>query len=571
MKRMHSFLFALAMLLFAGAAWAGGGDLGQAEKQPINWTAISMFAVFVCATLWITKRAAAKTRSAADFYTAGGGITGFQNGLAIAGDYMSAASFLGISAAVMANGYDGLIYSIGFLVGWPVITFLMAEKLRNLGKFTFADVAAYRFQQTPIRAFAASGTLVVVAFYLIAQMVGAGQLIKLLFGLEYWMAVIIVGALMMVYVLFGGMTATTWVQIIKACLLLGGASFMAFMVMWNFGFSPEAMFAKAVEIKAGLATAAGKTPEEAAVAGQSIMGPGSFVKDPISAISFGMALMFGTAGLPHILMRFFTVPNAKEARKSVFWATTWIGYFYLLTFIIGFGAIVLVSANPEFKDAAGGLLGGNNMAAVHLAKAVGGNVFLGFISAVAFATILAVVAGLTLSGASAVSHDLYAMVFKKGTADSKSELKVSRITTLALGVVAVLLGIAFEKQNIAFMVSLAFAIAASANFPVLFLSLLWKDCTTRGAVIGGFLGLVSSVVLTVLSPSVWEATLGNEAGSAPFPYTSPALFSMSIAFFGIWFFSITDRSKQAAKERDAFKAQQVRAETGLGASRSSGH
>ena len=574
MSRFLPLFAALAALLCTGAAWAAGGDLGQADKQATNWTAISMFAVFVAATLWITKRAAAKTRSAADFYTAGGGITGFQNGLAIAGDYMSAASFLGISAAVMANGYDGLIYSIGFLVGWPIITFLMAEKLRNLGKFTFADVAAYRFKQTPIRAFAASGTLVVVAFYLIAQMVGAGQLIKLLFGLDYGYAVVIVGVLMMVYVLFGGMTATTWVQIIKACLLLAGASFMAFMVLWQFGFSPEAMFAKAVEIKTQAAAAAATTPEEVAGAAQkglSIMGPGTFVKDPISAISFGMALMFGTAGLPHILMRFFTVPNAKEARKSVFWATTWIGYFYILTFIIGFGAIVLVSANPAFKDAAGGLLGGNNMAAVHLAKAVGGNVFLGFISAVAFATILAVVAGLTLSGASAVSHDLYAMVFKKGTADSKSELKVSRITTLALGVIAVLLGITFEKQNIAFMVSLAFAIAASANFPVLILSLLWKDCTTRGAVIGGFLGLVSSVVLTVLSPSVWEATLGNPEGSALFPYTSPALFSMTIAFVGIWLFSILDRSPQATKEREAYKAQQVRAETGLGASKSSGH
>ena len=574
MSRFLPVFAALAALLCTGVAWAAGGDLGQAEKQATNWTAISMFAVFVAATLWITKRAAAKTRSAADFYTAGGGITGFQNGLAIAGDYMSAASFLGISAAVMANGYDGLIYSIGFLVGWPIITFLMAEKLRNLGKFTFADVAAYRFKQTPIRAFAASGTLVVVAFYLIAQMVGAGQLIKLLFGLDYGYAVVIVGVLMMVYVLFGGMTATTWVQIIKACLLLAGASFMAFMVLWQFGFSPEAMFAKAVEIKTQAAAAAATTPEEVAGAAQkglSIMGPGTFVKDPISAISFGMALMFGTAGLPHILMRFFTVPNAKEARKSVFWATTWIGYFYILTFIIGFGAIVLVSANPAFKDAAGGLLGGNNMAAVHLAKAVGGNVFLGFISAVAFATILAVVAGLTLSGASAVSHDLYAMVFKKGTADSKSELKVSRITTLALGVIAVLLGITFEKQNIAFMVSLAFAIAASANFPVLILSLLWKDCTTRGAVIGGFLGLVSSVVLTVLSPSVWEATLGNPEGSALFPYTSPALFSMTIAFVGIWLFSILDRSPQATKEREAYKAQQVRAETGLGASKSSGH
>ncbi len=574
MSRTHSILIGLAMLLLASASWAAGEDMGQAVKQPVNWTAISMFAVFVGATLWITKRAAAKTRSASDFYTAGGGITGFQNGLAIAGDYMSAASFLGISAAVMASGYDGLIYSIGFLVGWPVITFLMAEKLRNLGKFTFADVAAYRFQQTPIRAFAASGTLVVVLFYLIAQMVGAGQLIKLLFGLDYGYAVSIVGLLMMVYVLFGGMTATTWVQIIKACLLLAGASFMAFMVMWQFNFSPEALFAKAVEIKTQAAATAATTPAETAGAAQkglSIMGPGNFVKDPISAISFGMALMFGTAGLPHILMRFFTVPNAKEARKSVFWATTWIGYFYILTFIIGFGAIVLVSANPAFKDAAGGLLGGNNMAAVHLAKAVGGNVFLGFISAVAFATILAVVAGLTLSGASAVSHDLYAMVFKKGNADSKAELKVSRITTLCLGVVAVALGIAFEKQNIAFMVSLAFAIAASANFPVLFLSLLWKDCTTRGAVIGGFIGLISSVVLTVLSPSVWEATLGNPEGSAFFPYASPALFSMSAAFFGIWFFSITDRSKQAAKERGAFKAQQVRAETGLGANKSSGH
>ena len=574
MSRFLPVFAALAALLCTGVAWAAGGDLGQAEKQATNWTAISMFAIFVAATLWITKQAAAKTRSAADFYTAGGGITGFQNGLAIAGDYMSAASFLGISAAVMANGYDGLIYSIGFLVGWPIITFLMAEKLRNLGKFTFADVAAYRFKQTPIRAFAASGTLVVVAFYLIAQMVGAGQLIKLLFGLDYGYAVVIVGVLMMVYVLFGGMTATTWVQIIKACLLLAGASFMAFMVLWQFGFSPEAMFAKAVEIKTQAAAAAATTPEEVAGAAQkglSIMGPGTFVKDPISAISFGMALMFGTAGLPHILMRFFTVPNAKEARKSVFWATTWIGYFYILTFIIGFGAIVLVSANPAFKDAAGGLLGGNNMAAVHLAKAVGGNVFLGFISAVAFATILAVVAGLTLSGASAVSHDLYAMVFKKGTADSKSELKVSRITTLALGVIAVLLGITFEKQNIAFMVSLAFAIAASANFPVLILSLVWKDCTTRGAVIGGFLGLVSSVVLTVLSPSVWEATLGNPEGSALFPYTSPALFSMTIAFVGIWLFSILDRSPQATKEREAYKAQQVRAETGLGASKSSGH
>ncbi len=559
----------LAALSVPALAIAAGADLGQAQKQATNWTAIGMFGIFVIATLFITKWAAARTKSAADFYTAGGGITGFQNGLAIAGDYMSAASFLGISAAVMASGFDGLIYSIGFLVGWPVITFLMAERLRNLGKFTFADVAAFRFEQKPVRIFAASGTLVVVAFYLIAQMVGAGQLIKLLFGLEYWIAVVIVGALMMVYVLFGGMTATTWVQIIKACLLLGGASFMAFMVMWNFGFSPEAMFAKAVEIKAALAT--GKTAEEAAKIGQSIMGPGNFVKDPISAISFGMALMFGTAGLPHILMRFFTVPSAKEARKSVMWATGWIGYFYLLTFIIGFGAITFVLTNPQFLDAKGGLLGGGNMAAIHLANAVGGNVFLGFISAVAFATILAVVAGLTLSGASAVSHDIYATVIKQGKADSASELRVSKMTTIALGIVAVALGIAFEKQNIAFMVSLAFAIAASANFPVLFMSVLWKDCTTKGAVIGGFLGLISSVALTVVSPSVWEATLGNPKGSALFPYTSPALFSMTIGFVGIWLFSVLDRGARAQQDRAGFLAQQVRSETGIGASGASGH
>ena len=561
----------LALFGVSAVAWAAGADLGQAVKQPTNWTAIGMFAAFVVFTLFVTKWAASKTKSASDFYTAGGGITGFQNGLAIAGDYMSAASFLGISAAVMASGFDGLIYSIGFLVGWPILTFLMAERLRNLGKFTFADVAAFRFQQTPIRIFAASGTLVVVAFYLIAQMVGAGQLIKLLFGLEYYIAVIIVGALMMVYVLFGGMTATTWVQIIKACLLLGGASFMALSVLWHFGFSPEAMFAGAVQIKTDLALKDGKIAEVAAAAGQSIMGPGNFVKDPISAISFGMALMFGTAGLPHILMRFFTVPSAKEARKSVMWATGWIGYFYLLTFIIGFGAITFVLTNPEFLDAKGGLIGGNNMAAVHLAKAVGGNVFLGFISAVAFATILAVVAGLTLSGASAVSHDLYSTVIKKGKADSASELKVSRMTTVGLGIVAVVLGIAFEKQNIAFMVSLAFAIAASANFPVLFMSVLWKDCTTKGAVIGGFLGLISSVGLTVVSPSVWEATLGNPKGSALFPYTSPALFSMTIGFVGIWLFSMLDKSPRAKIDRAGFVAQQVRSETGIGASGASGH
>ncbi len=553
MNRKHV-VSVVALLSFASVALAAGGDLGQAVKQATNWTAIGMFGAFVIFTLFITKWAASKTKSASDFYTAGGGISGFQNGLAIAGDFMSAASFLGISAAVYMNGFDGLIYSIGFLVGWPILTFLMAERLRNLGRFTFADVAAYRFAQAPVRIFAASGTLVVVAFYLIAQMVGAGQLIKLLFGLEYWIAVVVVGSLMMVYVLFGGMTATTWVQIIKAALLLSGATFMAFMVMSQFNFSPEAMFAKAVEIHEKK---------------QGIMAPGGFIKDPISAISFGMALMFGTAGLPHILMRFFTVPSAREARKSVFWATTWIGYFYILTFIIGFGAIILVSTNPDFKDGAGKLLGGTNMAAIHLSKAVGGDIFLGFISAVAFATILAVVAGLTLSGASAVSHDLYATVFKKGNASSESELRVSKITTIALGIIAVILGIVFEKQNIAFMVSLAFAIAASANFPVLFMSVLWKDCTTRGATIGGFLGLITAVGLTVVSKSVWVDVFHNPV--ALFPYTSPALFSMTAGFVGVWLFSITDNSERARIDRAGYEAQKVRSETGIGAEGASGH
>ncbi|HRH14249.1 MAG TPA: cation acetate symporter [Azonexus sp.] len=566
-------LAAVAALAVAGGAIAAGADLGNTQKQATNWTAIAMFAIFVAGTLYITKWAASKTKTAADFYNAGGGITGFQNGLAIAGDYMSAASFLGISGLVFANGFDGLIFSIGWLVGWPVITFLMAERLRNLGKFTFADVASYRFAQTPVRIFAAISTLVVVAFYMIAQMVGAGQLIKILFGMEYLYAEIMVGTIMMMYVLFGGMTATTWVQIIKACMLLGGATFMATAVLLQFGFSPEAMFTKAVEVHSKH---------------DAIMAPGALIKDPVSAISVGMALMFGTAGLPHILMRFFTVPNAKEARKSVAWATTWIGYFYILTFIIGFGAITNLIPDPaayyapklvdgvqamsaEGKPLWDGLRGGGNMAAVHLSQAVGGNLFLGFISAVAFATILAVVAGLTLSGASAVSHDLYASVVMKGQATSDKELRVSKITTICLGVLAVVLGIAFEKQNVAYMVMLAFVIACSGNFPVLFMSVLWRNCTTRGVVVGGFTGLILATVLTIGSASVWEAVMHNPKGSAWFPYNSAAIFSMSAAFFTIWLVSILDNSAQAKKERALFPAQQLRSETGLGAAGASGH
>ncbi|MDO9323076.1 MAG: cation acetate symporter [Pseudomonas sp.] len=547
-------LASLALSAFAPLLLAGEALTGEVQRQPMNVSAIAMFVVFVGATLCITYWASKKNNSASDYYAAGGKITGFQNGLAIAGDYMSAASFLGISALVYTSGYDGLIYSIGFLVGWPVILFLMAERLRNLGKYTFADVASYRLKQMPIRTVAASGSLVVVAFYLIAQMVGAGKLIQLLFGLDYYVAVVLVGVLMMLYVLFGGMLATTWVQIIKAVMLLSGASFMALMVMKHVNFDFAALFSEAIKVH----------PK-----GEAIMSPGGLVKDPVSAISLGLALMFGTAGLPHILMRFFTVSDAKEARKSVFYATGFIGYFYILTFIIGFGAIVLVSTNPEFKDAAGALLGGNNMAAIHLANAVGGSLFLGFISAVAFATILAVVAGLTLAGATAVSHDLYASVYKKGKTNDRDEIRVSKITTIALGVLAVCLGILFEKQNIAFMVGLAFSIAASCNFPVLFLSMYWKDLTTRGAMIGGWLGLVTAVTLMILGPTVWVQVLGH--AQAIFPYEYPALFSMAIAFAGIWFFSITDKSASAAEERARFLPQFVRSQTGLGSSGAVAH
>ncbi|AYM93091.1 cation/acetate symporter ActP [Serratia sp. 3ACOL1] len=550
MKRLLS---ATALLALPGLSHADAIG-GAVQRQPLNIQAIIMFLLFVGATLYITYWASKRTRSRQDYYTAGGRITGLQNGLAIAGDFMSAASFLGISALVYTSGYDGLIYSIGFLIGWPIILFLIAERLRNLGRYTFADVASYRLKQKPIRSLSACGSLVVVALYLIAQMVGAGKLIQLLFGLNYHVAVVLVGILMVLYVLFGGMLATTWVQIIKAVLLLAGASFMALMVMKSVNFDFNTLFAEAVKVH----------PK-----GLAIMSPGGLVSDPISALSLGLALMFGTAGLPHILMRFFTVSDAKEARKSVFYATGFIGYFYILTFIIGFGAILLVSGNPAFKDASGALLGGTNMAAVHLSNAVGGNFFLGFISAVAFATILAVVAGLTLAGASAVSHDLYACVIKNGKATERDELKVSKITVVLLGVVAIALGILFEKQNIAFMVGLAFSIAASCNFPIIILSMYWSRLTTRGAMIGGWLGLLTAVILMILGPTIWVQILGH--AKPIYPYEYPALFSMLVAFIGTWFFSVTDNSLVGQQERVKFRSQFVRSQTGLGISQGSAH
>ncbi|MFP3535661.1 cation acetate symporter [Pseudomonas sp. SIMBA_021] len=548
MKRLLA-LFLLPCLLATDLALAA-----DTPARPLNWNAIGMFLVFVLMTLGITRWAARRTRSASDFYTAGGDMSGLQNGLAIAGGMISAASFLGISAMMFLNGYDGLLYALGVLAGWPIILFLIAERLRNLGKYTFADVVSYRLAQTPVRLTSAFGTLSVALMYLVAQMVGAGKLIELLFGISYLYAVMLVGLLMVCYVTFGGMLATTWVQIIKALMLLSGTSFMAFMVLKHFGFSSEALFAQASAVHAK---------------GSAIMAPGGLLSNPIDAISLGLGMMFGTAGLPHILMRFFTVSDAREARKSVFYATGFIGYFYLLLIIVGFGAIVMVGTEPQYRDAGGAIIGGANMVAVHLAQAVGGNLFLGFISAVAFATILAVVAGLALSGASAVSHDLYACVLRKGQASTRQEMRVSRIATLCIGVLAVLLGLLFESQNIAFLSGLVLAIAASVNFPVLFLSMFWKGLTTRGAVGGSLAGLVSAIVLLMLSPPVWVNVLHHP--QALFPYANPALFSMSLAFFCAWAFSVSDRSPRAELERERYLAQFIRSMTGIGASGATHH
>ena len=559
--RMSSFssssraLLALSLLLPA-LAWAGP-DLGVAQKQPLNWHAIGMFFVFVLMTLGITYWAAGRSKSASDFYTAGGGITGKQNGLAIAGDFMSAATLLGLTAMIYGDGVDGYIYMVAFFVGWPIILFLMAERLRNLGKFTFADITAYRLRQGPVRTMAAVSSLTVVCFYLVAQMVGAGQLIKLLFGLDYNVALVVVGALMLVYVIFGGMVATTWVQIIKACMLLAGGTAIMLLAFAQFGFSLDTLLTKAMEVHR---------------LGTNMLSPGKLLADPVTALSMGLGLMFGIAGLPHILMRFFTVTNAQEARKSVFYASGIIAFFFNVIAIMGLSAIVLVGTNPEFFEGGvvgGKLIGGGNMVALHLAKAAGGNLLLGFLSAVAFATILAVVAGLALAGASAISHDLYARVIMKGKASESSEIRVSKIATLGLGVVAVLLGMAFEKMNVAFMVALAFGVASCANFPVLLMSMYWKGLTTRGALVGGYTGLISSVLFVVFSKSVWVDVLGNPAPL--FPYTQPALFAMPLAFLAIYVFSKLDTSAQAQAERAAFDDQYVRAQTGVGAASAAAH
>ncbi|MCS7567075.1 cation/acetate symporter ActP [Pseudomonas aeruginosa] len=552
MKHTYA-LFGATTLLCQPAFAAAPGTV----ESGVNLHAIGMFLLFVSITLLITWWAARRTHSARDFYTAGGGISGLQNGLAIAGDYMSASTLLGLSSMVFAKGYDGMIYMTGFFVGWPILTFLMAERLRNLGRYTFADIVSFRLDRRRVRVLAACGSLTVVCCYLLLQMVGAGQLIKLLFGLDYSVAVVVVGLLMLVYVIFGGMLATTWVQITKAVLLLAGGTLLMLLALAPFGFSLEQLARRAIESHPG---------------GWAIMGPGGMLANPLNVASMALGLVFGLAGLPHILMRFFTVPDAREARKSVFYASGFIGYFFLVVCVLGFAAIVIVGTDPAYYvdgKVGGVLLGGSNMVAMHLAKAVGGNLFLGFLSAVAFATILAVVAGLTLAGASAISHDLYAMVIKHGAASEAREIQVSRLAVACLGMLAMGLGILFEKVNIAFLVGLTFGIAASANFPVLFMAMYWKGLTTRGAICGGLTGLISALSLVILSPTVWVTVLGHER--AIFPFDHPALFSMPLAFLVIVLVSKLDRSARAAMDRDGFDDQMVRAQTGVGINSASNH
>ena len=558
MSRLATFpAGALVAALGITPALAAPAALGEVQQQAVNPNAIIMFLLFVAATLGITWWASKRTKTASDFYAAGRGITGTQNGLAIAGDYMSAATLLGLTSLVYMRGYDGFIYCIAFYACWPFIMFVMAERLRNLGKFTFADIVSYRLDQQRVRTMAAIGSLTVVIFYLTAQMVGAGQLIKLLFGLPYWSAVVLVGILMVIYVTFGGMIATTWVQIIKACLLLGGGTLVMLLAFSQFGFSFETMAREAVAVSES---------------GIKLMGPGTLLSDPVTAVSLGLGLMFGTAGLPHILMRFFTVPNAKEARKSVFVATFCVGFFFCVVFIMGLAAIVIVGQNPAFFEGGvigGKMIGGGNMPAMHLAQAVGGNILLGFLAAVAFATILAVVAGLALAGAGAIAHDLYANVLKRGNVTEAAEVRVSRLSSLGLGLMAVILGILFEKLNIAFLVGLTFGIAASCNFPILILSMYWKRLTTKGAVWGGLVGLVTATAIVIFSKAVWVTVLGNPAPL--FPYEQPAIFSMPLAFLVAWVVSILDTSPRAQKEMAAYDDQLVRAQTGFGAAGASSH
>lgn len=510
-----------------------------------NVVAISIFVAFVAVTLVVTYWAARRTKTAGDFYTAGGKISAFQNGLALAGDFMSAASFLGITGLVFIGGADGMLFTVGITVGWAVILFVFADRLRNLGRYTFADVVAYRLQPDKLRMLAAVGTLTVAIPYLIAQMVGAGALIQTLFGLPYTAAVLIVGSLMTIYVVFGGMLATTWVQIIKAALLLSGATMLLVLVLAGFGFDLEAMLVRAAEVH----------PR-----GEAIFQLGGLYDDPVSVISLALAFICGTAGLPHILMRFFTVSDAQQARHSIGWAVVFIGYFQAIIIIVGFGAIAMLSGETEYVDEAGRVAGGANMVAIYLSRLVGGELFFGFISAVAFATILAVVAGILLSASAGVAHDIYSRVIRRGKISDQDEVRISRIATVMIAATAIALSLMFRNLNVAVISTLVLAIAASVNFPVIFMALFWKDLTTRGAIAGGVAGLVVVVVLSILSPTIWVNVLGNK--TAIYPYAYPTLFSVIAAFVVMISVSLSDHSKRAEIDRAGFAAQLVRSELG---------
>lgn len=500
--------------------------LYAADGRRVSGVSVALFLLVIAITLGITWWAARRTKSASDYYTAGGNISGFQNGLAIAGDAMSAGALLGLTALVFTAGFDGVVYAVGYTTGLPIVVFLMAGRMRKLGKFTFIDVVCSRLEGRSIRVFSAFASLVIVLFYLVAQMVGAGQLIQVLFGIDYGLAILLVGALMVLYVAFGGMMATTWVQIVKAVLMISACLLMSVLVLRTTGFS----FGKL------LADAVGAHP-----AGARILVPSALPKDPLSGFSLAVALMLGTAGLPHVLMRFFTVPDARAARSSVLWATLIMNSFYGMIFIIGFGALYILRQSPEFFDGNGALQGGGNTAALHLAYALGGDPFFGFLSAVAFATILAVVAGLTISGASAISHDIYGSLFGRGEASEKTEMNIMKVSVVVLGGLAVVLGLLFKGQNIAYMISLAFSISCSSTFPVLILAIYWRNLTARGAVWGGSAGLLSSVVLTVIGPSVWVKVLGF---SAPlFTIDPPAIITVPLAFVVCVALSLLDRSK----------------------------
>jgi cation/acetate symporter len=528
---------------------------GEVQKQETNGFAIGIFMLFAASTLGITWWAARRTNSKAAFYTASGGVTPLQNALAIAGDFMSAATLLGITGLMFFRGYDGYILSFGIIVGWAVMLMIIAERFRNLGRFTFVDVITYRLEGHSVRVLMALCSLVVIVFYLIGQMVGAGKLIQLLFGLDYVYAIVIVSVLMVLYVTFGGMIATTWVQMIKALLLLGGGAFISFALLSKFGFSLSAMLKASVDVH----------PK-----GQALLEPGGWLKkDAINVWTVGLTMCFGIMGLPHILMRFFTVKDAAGARKSVAYATVIMSVFYIFILIIGLGSVAILWGQPQYYDGAGKLLGGSNMVALHTAQALGGDLLLGFMSAVAFATILAVVAGLTLAASAAIAHDLYAIVLKNNKADPKRELVISKITVVVVGLMSVVLGLLFETQNIAVVTAFALAIAASVNFPVLLLAMYWRGLTSHGAVWGGALTFALTLVIIVLSDSIWVQVLGHEA--AIFPYVYPTVFSMPAGFVLVILFSLLDRSDKAKVEKSRFDGQFVRSETGIGADKAAKH